>query len=313
MTRRTIAVTGATGFVGSALVAALEAEPGLAIRALARTPAGTPSPNVDWRQVGDIASGPAWTDLLLGVDVVVHLAARAHVLRERGEDPLGEYRRVNVAGSVRLARAAAAAGVRRFVYLSSIKVNGERGRYTEHDAPAPRDAYGISKLEAENSLRGVSGETGMEVVIIRPPLVYGPGVTGNFRSLLRMVRRGIPLPLGAVDNRRSLIALDNLIDFILACTRHPAAADQTFLVCDGEDLSTTSLIERLARALGRHAHLLAVRPEFLAAAAAVLGRRDLAQRLLGSLQVDMTKAIQLLGWTPPITVDQGLERAVAGA
>jgi nucleoside-diphosphate-sugar epimerase len=210
-----------------------------------------------------------------------------------------------------LARQAAAAGVKRFVFLSSVKVNGESGRYTEADPPAPEDAYGISKHEAEAALRAIAQDTGMDVVIIRPPLVYGPGVRANFLALMRAVSRGIPLPLGAVNNRRSLVALSNLVDFIITCIEHPAAANETFLLSDGEDLSTTDLIRRLAGAMGRPARLLPVPESVLIAGAALLGRRDIAQRLLGTLRVDTSKARQLLGWVPPITVDEGLRLAVA--
>jgi nucleoside-diphosphate-sugar epimerase len=226
-------------------------------------------------------------------------------------NPLAEYRRVNVAGTSAFARQAAAAGVKRFVFLSSVKVNGESGRYTEADPPAPEDAYGISKHEAEAALRAIAKDTGMDVVIIRPPLVYGPGVRANFLALMRAVSRGIPLPLGAVNNRRSLVALGNLVDFIVTCIEHPAAANETFLLSDGEDLSTTDLIRRLAAAMGRPARLLPVPESVLIAGAALLGRRDIARRLLGTLQVDTSKAGQLLGWVPPITVDEGLRLAVA--
>jgi nucleoside-diphosphate-sugar epimerase len=200
--------------------------------------------------------------------------------------------------------------VKRFVFVSSVKVNGERGLYTEADPPAPEDAYGISKHEAEVALRVIAKDTGMEVVIIRPPLVYGPGVRANFLALMRAVSRGIPLPLGAIDNRRSLVALSNLVDFIVACIVDPAAANETFLVSDGEDLSTADLIRRLAGAMGRPARLFPVPESVLNLGAALVGRRDIAQRLLGTLQVDISKARRLLGWEPPITVGEGLRLAV---
>lgn len=260
---------------------------------------------------GDLVEGANWQHALAGVDAVVHLAARVHVMREAAADPLAEFRRVNVAASLKLAREAARAGVRRFVYLSSVKVNGESGTFTEGDRPAPEDAYGISKHEAEVGLRQIADETGLEVVIIRPPLVYGPGVRANFRALMRAVARGIPLPLGAIDNRRSLVAVDNLADFTLTCIDHPAAAGELFLVSDGEDLSTTDLIRRMARAMGRPARLIPVPAPVLMAAAALVGKRDAARRLTESLQVDISKARQLLNWVPPISVDEGLRRAVA--
>lgn len=274
-------------------------------------------------EVSDLLAGDAAdarrADLrtaLGGADVVIHAAARAHVLQERAADPLAEYRRVNVDGTLALARAAAEAGVRRFVFVSSIKVNGERtapGRaFRADDAPAPGDAYGVSKWEAEQGLCALARETGMEVVVVRPPLVYGPGAKGNFAALVRRVARGVPLPLGAVrHNRRSLVGLDNLVDLIVTCLDHPGAANQVFLAADGEDLSTADLLQRVARAMGRPARLLPVPVWVLQAAAASLGKRAVAQRLLGSLQVDGSKARELLGWAPPVSVDEGLKRSVA--
>ena len=303
----TVLVTGANGFVGSALCAAL-ANRDYCVRGVVRDPSRSAGLICELTKVGDIGSNTDWSGSLIGVDMVVHLAARVHVMRDSATDPLAEFRRVNVAGTERLALAAATAGVRRFVFLSSVKVNGERGGYNESDPPAPQDAYGISKHEAELSLREIAAETGMEVVIIRPPLVYGPGVKANFHALLRAVARGIPLPLGAIHNRRSLVALDNLVDMIVTCIDHPAAANQTFLVSDGEDLSTTELIRHLARAMGRPARLIPIPASVLMAGATLLGKREVAARLCGSLQVDITKARELLGWLPPITMDEGLRR-----
>jgi nucleoside-diphosphate-sugar epimerase len=215
-----------------------------------------------------------------------------------------------------LARQAAAAGVRRFVFVSSIKVNGEATQpghpFTAGDAPAPLDPYGISKMEAEQGLRQIAAETGIEVVIIRPPLVYGPGVKANFAAMMRWLRRGVPLPLGAIDNQRSLVALDNLADLIITCITHPAAANQTFLVSDGQDVSTSELLRRMGRAMGRPARLLPVPAGLLELGAALVGRRDMAQRLCGCLQVDIEKTRQLLGWSPPLTLDQGLTKAAQG-
>lgn len=266
--------------------------------------------------VGDIHEATDWSAALNGCSTVVHLAARVHVMNERASDPLREFRRTNVDGTLHLARQAARSGVRRFVFVSSIKVNGEAtsaGRpFTSADAPAAEDAYGISKMEAEQGLSTIARDTGMEVVIVRPPLVYGPGVKANFASLMRAVQRGIPLPLGSVsNNRRSLVALDNLVDLLITCIDHPAAASQTFLVSDGEDLSTTALIRRIGQALGKPARLLSVPPALLELGAAVVGKRDMAQRLLGNLQVDINHTRTTLGWTPPITVDEGLRRATA--
>jgi len=229
-------------------------------------------------------------------------------------DPLTEFRKVNTAGTLTLARQAAEAGVRRFVFISSIGVNGNQSikPFNEQDTPAPHDLYAISKFEAEQGLWGIQQDTGMEVVVIRPPLVYGPNAPGNFGALMRVVQRGWPLPLGAVHNQRSLVALDNLVDFVITCLDHPAAANQIFLVSDGEDLSTTELLRRVAHALGRPARLIPVPVSLLAAGAALLGRRDMAQRLCGSLQVDISKTQTLLGWNPPISVDEGLRRTALG-
>ena len=257
-----------------------------------------------------------WSDCLLNVTVVVHCAARVHVMQDDAADPLREYRNANVLGTMTLARQAAAAGVRRFVFLSSIKVNGEMtgpGRsFRADDAPAPEDAYAISKWEAEQALLALANETGMEVVIIRPPLVYGPGVKGNFASMLRWVAHGVPLPLGAVrDNRRSLVALDNLVELIVTCIVHRAAVNEVFLAGDGEDLSTAGLIERLAAAMGRPARLVSIPTRWIEWGASLLGKKALGQRLLASLQVDIGKTRRLLDWSPPISVDEGLRRAVA--
>ncbi|HEY3044907.1 MAG TPA: SDR family oxidoreductase [Vicinamibacterales bacterium] len=309
-----ILVTGATGFVGTALLRQLIADGRSVARATVRLEANALPAGIERVVAGDLDDlnrGADWRPALAGMDAVVHLAARVHVMREAVDDPLTAFRRINVAATLALARQAAAAGVRRFVYLSSIKVNGEAGVYTDHDPPAPADAYGISKHEAELGLRQLAHDTGLEVVIIRPPLVYGPGVRANFLSLMRAVARGIPLPLGAVHNRRSLVALGNLVDFIMICLEHPAAANELFLVSDGEDLSTTDLIRRLARAMDRPARLIPVPSPLLMAAATLLGKRDVATRLLGSLQVDISKARRVLHWAPPISVDEGLKRAVA--
>jgi nucleoside-diphosphate-sugar epimerase len=305
----TTLVTGAAGFVGTALIARLAADGQHRVRAATHRhgrsmPAGVEAVHLD------LATHHDWGTALAGVETIVHLAARVHVMHERAADPLAEFRRVNVAGTINLAREAAAAGVRRFIFLSTVKVHGETGFFTEADPPAPQDAYSISKHEAELALRDVGGQTGMRVVIVRPPLVYGPGVRANFEALMRAIAYGIPLPFGAIHNRRSLVALDNLVDFLVACIDHPSAADETFLVSDGHDLSTPDLIRGVARAMGRKTRIVAIPPAVLAGAAALVGRRDLARRLLGSLQVDITKARQTLSWTPPVPVAEALKRAV---
>ena len=311
----TVLVTGAYGFVGTALFAKLCGD-GLSVRGVVRSLSSYPD-DAEIVAIGSISSATNWKVVLKNVEQVVHLAARAHVMNDRSVDPLTEFRRVNVEGTVALAHQAAAAGVKRFVFLSSIKVNGEftkQGQsFTADDAPAPEDPYGISKYEAENLLRQIAAETGMEVVIIRPPLVYGPGVKANFQSMMRLLARGVPLPLAAVtENRRSLVALDNLVDLIVTCLSHPAAANQTFLVSDGEDLSTAQLLKRLGAAMGHPARLFYLPTALLKLGANVLNKSGVCQRLFGSLRVDTTKTRQLLAWTSPMSVDEGLRRAAQG-
>jgi UDP-N-acetyl-alpha-D-quinovosamine dehydrogenase len=306
-----ILVTGASGFVGRAVLDALKGQPQHELRAALRAERDL-GPGVECVRIGDIGADTDWRAALDGREVVIHTAARVHVMRETAVDALAEFRKINVAGSLNLARQAARAGVRRFIFISSVKVNGEGrpdGRpYVADDEPAPADPYALSKLEAERGLRELAAGTGMEVVIIRPPLVYGPGVRANFLSMMRCLSRGIPLPLGAVHNRRSLVALDNLVDLVLTCIEHPAAANQVFLVSDEEDLSTSELLQRLGRALGRPARLLPVPVPLLELGARLLGRASLAQRLCGSLQMDIGKTRTLLGWTPPVSVDAALAK-----
>ena len=307
-----VLVTGASGFVGGAVVRRLLADRGVEVRAAVRR-ADVPLPEAAQQvHVGDLSGQTDWRLALRDVDAVVHAAARVHVMCDASADRLAEFRRVNVAGTMQLARQAAEAGVRRFVFLSSIKVNGEgtpAGRpYSAADVPAPVDPYGVSKREAEDGLRELAQASGMEVVIIRPVLVYGPGVKGNFRSLLRWVRNGVPLPLGAIRNRRSLVALDNLVDLIETTIRHPGAANQTFLVSDGDALSTTELLTRVAASLDRSARLVPVPAPVIELLARALGRREAAVRLCGSLEVDIDKTRALLDWRPPVAVDEALRR-----
>jgi nucleoside-diphosphate-sugar epimerase len=257
-------------------------------------------------RVGDLRADTDWSESVTGVDTVVHTAARVHMMHDTSADPLTEFRSVNVDGTLQLARQAAAHGVRRFVFISSIKVNGDR-TLPEHpfradDGPAPTDPYGLSKYEAEQGLRAVSATTGMQVVVIRPVLVYGPGVKANFQSMMRWVQRGIPLPLGAIENQRSLVAVGNLADLVCTCVRHPAAAGETFLVSDGDDMSTTLLLRRIASAMQVPSRLIAVPGPLLRASFRAVGKSAVARRLCDSLQVDIQKTRDLLQWTPPVTV-----------
>jgi nucleoside-diphosphate-sugar epimerase len=306
-------VTGASGFIGRAVVGRL-AEDGRSVRAASRRTIGAPAASADVVHGIDLAADFDWDPIVAGCDAIVHCAARVHVLNDSATDPLSEFRKVNVAGTLALARTAARAGVRRFVFLSSVKVNGERtapGRpFTVGDRPAPEDPYGISKHEAEVALRDLSATNGMEIVCVRPALVYGPGVKANFLAMMRAVARGLPLPFGAITNKRSLVGLDNLVDLISICLEHPAAANKTFLVSDGEDLSTTELLRRTGVAIGRPARLIPVPERVLRLGATILRKPDLARRLLGSLQIDITATQDQLGWRPRFSVDEEL-RATA--
>lgn len=310
-----ILVTGANGFVGRALCAAAVAV-GMEVRAATRG-VSVSIAGVTSAMVGDVDGETAWGPVLVDCDAVVHLAARVHVMVESAQDPLTEFRRVNVLGTLNLARQASYAGVQRFIYMSSIKVNGEGtvpGRpFDACDVPQPMDAYAISKMEAEQGLQQIARETGMQVVIIRPPLIYGPGVKANFATMMRWVKYGVPLPLGAIKNQRSLVALDNLVDFTLACLTHPAAANEIFLVSDGDDVSTTELLQRMGRAIGRRTCLLPVPVKCLHWLALLFGKREVMRRLCDSLQVDIGKNRQLMQWTPLLNLDQGLKKIVAGA
>ena len=308
----TVLVTGASGFIGRALTARLLVSGRFAVRASVRRPSSLLPDGIEQVVTGDLGPDTNWQAALSGADTVVHLAARAHVLRENTSDPLAEFRMVNVEATRNLARQACAGTVRRFVFVSSIGVNGNSttgAPFSERDAPLPQEAYAVSKREAEQAVRALPDGSGMETVVIRPPLVYGPGAPGNFRRLCRLVQRAPLLPFGAVHNRRSLIALDNLVDFIVTCMEHPSAANETFLVSDGEDLSTAELVRRLARAMGRPSRLIPIPPAVLMAGATLFGRREMAQRLVGSLQVDISKARRILGWVPPVSIDEGLRRA----
>lgn len=304
---RTI-LTGAAGFLGSRLFWELEQSSGFQILGLCRLlPAGKSSSRL--RAIGDLQHANL-TDLLSGMEVCIHAAARAHIVRDGTTDPSAEYRPVNVDSTLRLARLAATAEVKRFVFISSIGVNGNTNTlpFTVGDRPNPAEPYALSKWEAEQGLWQVQQETGMEIVIIRPPLVYGPDAPGNFGSLVRWIERGIPLPLGAIHNKRTLVGIDNLVDLIIRCIDHPAAANQVFLAGDGEDLSTTELLRGVGKAMGKPARLIPVPADLLQLGATLLGKKAMAQRLLGSLQVDISKTCELLDWKPPYTVEEGLKR-----
>ncbi|MDH4554970.1 SDR family oxidoreductase [Pseudomonas sp. BN417] len=307
-----ILITGVSGFVGRAVHDEL-ASRGLAelVVAVRGSSSGLGASSTVVRIPG-IDGCTDWRVALAGVEVVIHSAARVHVMNDKSADPLAEFRKVNVEGTLNLARQAASQGVRRFIFISSIKVNGEStppdSPYSADAVPAPLDPYGVSKLEAEVGLRALANETGLEVVILRPTLVYGPGVKANFLNMMRWIYRGVPLPFGSIHNKRSFVALDNLVDLIVTCVKHPSAANETFLVSDGEDLSTSELLRRMGVALRRPARLLAIPSWLLERAASFIGRRDISQRLCGSLQVDINKNSELLGWTPPVSVDQALRK-----
>lgn len=304
----TLLVTGANGFIGRHLVARAVAD-GVPVRAaVRRAVAGWPT-GVEEVRVPGLSDYADWHPALTGIDTVVHCAARAH--RTDGGS-LDEYRAVNCAGTVRVAAQAAQAGVRRFVFVSSVKVHGERtepGRpFRAGDAPHPAGPYALSKYEAEQALTALGTDTGMDIVLVRPVLVYGPGVRGNFESMMRTLVRGIPLPLSAVTNLRSFVAVDNLVDLLLLCTRHPEAANRVFLASDGEDLSTPDLLHRTADTLGVRARLFPVNPRLLEGLATLVGKREALRRLTGSLQVDISATQQLLGWRPPVSIDAALAR-----
>ena len=308
-----ILLTGATGFVGNEIHARLLCE-NHAVRAAVRVVL----PNEKFENmpaVGDINPTTTWSAVLNGASIVIHSAARVHVMNDTANDPLELFREVNTLGTLNLARQAAAAGVKRFIFISSIKVSGESTDsqipFKYSDVPSHEDPYGISKYEAEEGLKRIAAETGMEVVIIRPVLVYGPGVKGNFKSLVSFVKRGFPLPLGSINNKRSMVGLDNLVDLIITCIDHPKAANQTFLVSDDQDVSTTVLLRKMGQAFGKKVLLLPVPVSALRFVGKIFGKSAEVDRLCGSLQVDIEHTKNTLNWKPPYTMEQQLSKIAA--
>jgi nucleoside-diphosphate-sugar epimerase len=307
-----VLVTGANGFVGTQLCKELDSH-GISYKAAVRRTSSNLNQG-NCIAVGNIDGQTSWAAALTDVQVVIHLAARVHVMNESAGDPFAEFRAVNVGASLNLARQAVEAGVRRFIFMSSVKVNGEETfdlPFTSFDVPAPLDFYGQSKLEAELALRALAAETGLELVIIRPPLVYGPNVRANFRKLMQFVQLGVPLPLGGVNNRRSMVALDNLVDLVITCVSHPAAANQVFLVSDDDDVSLPRLLQLIAFAMRRKIWLLPAPMKVLRVFARLLGKSAVVERLLGSLQVDITHTKQTLSWKPVVDVEASIKKTVA--
>lgn len=308
--QKNILITGVTGFVGTSLLKTLQRCPLVKLTPVVRKLSELK--NEDSIAVGNVNGSTDYSAAIDSIDVVIHLAARAHVFHKETDEPLLEFRKVNTLGTLNLARQAAAAGVKRFIFISSIGVNGLKSNkpFTEEDVEAPHDAYSTSKFDAEVGLREISAETGMEVVIVRPPLVYGGSAPGNFKSLINLASKKVPLPFGLVNNRRSMIYVGNLVDFIIHCIDHPAAANQTFLISDGEDVSLRSLVVNIRSALGQPTRLLPVPVALFKLAGIVTGKSGMVERLVGDLQVNSSKARQVINWTPPYSVEQGIYATV---
>ena len=308
-----ILITGANGFVGKAITLKLADNKVNKVSVAIRDLAFEFPPNIEVYKHFDLETAD-WSAVLKDVDIIIHCAARVHVMNEKSNNPIEAFRKVNVNGTLRLANQAASLGVKRFIFLSSLKVNGENTEigkpFTAEDRPNPLDPYGVSKFEAENGLLKISRESKLEIVIIRPPLVYGPGVKANFLSMLRWLDKSIPLPFGWTENKRSFVALDNLVDLISICCVHQAAKNQIFMVSDGKDLSTTELLRYIGNTLNKKTRLISIHPNIMSFVAKLLGKSGLSQRLLGSLQVDISKNKLLLDWVPPIKVDEALNKTV---
>lgn len=304
-------ITGATGFLGQQLIKSLLNQEDIQLSVSTRTSSELfDDPRITVFFPKELAPETNWQDALSGCEVIIHTAARVHMLKDGSIDPVQAYRKINVEGSLNLARQAAESGVKRFIFISTIHVNGNNTSnnqaFSAEDNPNPRTPYALSKFEAEQALQQLSAATGMELIIIRPPLVYGPGVKANFNRLIAWLHKGLPLPLGAINNRRSFVAIDNLISLIITCINHPRAANQIFLVSDGEDISTTLLLQKMSQVMHKPAYLLSVPPVLLKWVASLLGKRADFERLNGSLQIDISKTCSMLDWRPKLSLDQAL-------
>ena len=309
-----ILLTGASGFVGRQLVKQLVKEKDITLNLALRSRKEAFAPEISVFAPMNLTADTDWQEALKDCEVVIHAAARAHIMDDKVENPLQEFRKINTQATLNLATQAARLGVKRFIFISSIKVNGELSQtsqpFTADDLPNPCDPYAISKHEAEEGLKLIASTTKMEVVIIRPPLIYGPGVKGNFQRLLAWLQKGIPLPLGAITNKRSFVALENLTSLIINCLTNPRAANQIFLVSDGEDLSTTELLRRIGLAINKPVHLLPIPQFLLKYTATLLGKKEVFERLCGSLQVNISKTKELLDWEPQVSVSEALEKVL---